>query len=91
MDKKQKAEELLHNLREAIDEALADSPGVLAAMSELEDAGLCPSFSINVAIPPEKVEPPSTEMVTLDGGLVLTQPDESFLRTVGISCRSMNE
>jgi hypothetical protein len=79
-----KTEQLLHNLREAIDAALADSSNILAAMSELEDAGFSPSLSVNIALP-EKVEPPSLELVTFDEGLVLTASDESFLRNLGIA------
>jgi hypothetical protein len=78
MNRNQKAEQLLHNLREAIDEALTDSSSVLAAMCELEDAGLSPSFFVNIA-PPEKIEPSSVELVTYDEGLILTASDESFL------------
>ena len=78
MNRNEKAERLLYNLREAIDEALADSSSVLAAMGELEDAGLCPSFSVDIALPSE-------ELVTYDEGLILTGSDESFLRTLGIT------
>jgi len=84
MNLNQKTKRLLHNLQEAIDEALADSSGVLAAMGELEDAGFSPSFSVNIALP-EKIEPPSVELVTLDEGLILTGSDESFLQTLGIA------
>ncbi len=85
MNWNQKAEKLIHNLREAIEEALADSPGVLAALGQLEDAGYCPSFSVQVAIPPEEIGPPEVELVSFDEGLVLTGSDESFLRALGIS------
>jgi hypothetical protein len=79
-----KAERLLRNLREAIDEALADPSSVLAAMCELEDAGFCPSFSVNVTLA-EWSGSVSVELVTLDEGLILTQSDESFLQTLGIA------
>ena len=84
MNLNQKAKQLLHNLRGAIDEALADSSGVLAAMGELEDAGFSPSFSVNIALS-EKIDPPSVELVTLDEGLILTASDQSFLQTLGIA------
>jgi len=84
MNRNQKAQELLNNLREAIDDAVAESPNVLAAMGELEDAGFCPSFSVSVALPEGK-EPPSIELVTADQGLILTASDDSFLRALGIA------
>jgi hypothetical protein len=84
MNRNQEAEQLLHNLREAIDEALADSSSVLAAMCELEDAGFSPSFSVDVALAEEN-ESPSVELVIWDEGLIITQSDESFLRTLGIT------
>lgn len=79
-----RAKQLLHNLREAIDKALADSSSVLAAMCELEDVGFCPSFSVNVTLA-EWSGSPSVELVTLDEGLILTRSDESFLQTLGIA------
>ena len=84
MNRNQKAEQLLHNLREAIDEALTDSSSVLAVMCELEDAGFCPLFSVNVTLA-EWRGSASVELVTLDEGLILTQSDESFLQTLGIA------
>jgi hypothetical protein len=84
MNTNRKAKQLLHNLRDAIDEALADSSRVLAAMGELEDAGFCPSFSVDVTLPDE-TEWTSVELVSLDEGLILTASDESFLRTLGIA------
>jgi len=84
MNRNQKTEELLHSLREAIDEALADSASVLAAMGELEDAGFCPSFCVHVELP-KRIEQPSVELVTVDEGLILTASDESFLRILGIA------
>jgi len=84
MSPNRKVEEMLRNLREAIDEALADSLSVLAAMGELEDAGFCPSFSVDVMLP-EESELPSMELITYDEALILTVSDESFLRTLGIA------
>jgi len=84
MNRNQKTEELLHSLREAIDEALADPANVLAAMGELEDAGFCPSFSVDITLP-EESELPTVELVTYDEGLILTASDESFLRILGIA------
>ena len=88
MNRKQKAEQLLHNLREAIGEALADSSGVLAAMSELEDAGFSPSFAVDIALP-QQTELPSIQPVTYDEGIILTESDESFLRSLGIAAPAM--
>jgi hypothetical protein len=84
MNQNGKREELLYRLREAIHESLAESLTVLAAMSELEDAGLCPSFSVDITLPEENTSP-SVELVTVDEGLILTASDESFLRTLGIA------
>ena len=84
MSPNRKVGEMLRNLREAIDEALADSLSVLAAMGELEDAGFCPSFSVDVALPDESAFP-TIELVTYDEGIILTASDESFLRTLGIT------
>jgi len=83
MKKKQRAEELLRNLREAIDEALGESHAVAAAIGELEDAGFCPSLCVKVALPAGD-EYATIEAVSLDEGLVLTASDESFLRMLGI-------
>jgi hypothetical protein len=84
MNRNEKTEELLARLRESIEEALAESSSVFAAMSELEDAGLSPSFSVNIALP-EQSALPSIEPVSFDEGLILSASDESFLRTLGIA------
>jgi hypothetical protein len=84
MNLNKKTKQLLCNLRQAIDEALADSSSILAAMSELEDAGFRPSFSVDIVLP-ERIEPPAVELVTLDEGLILTASDESFLQMLGIA------
>jgi len=84
MNRNQSTEQLLHNLHEAIDEAMSESSGVLAAMGELEDAGFCPSFSVDIALP-EESELPTVELVTYDEGIILTESDESFLRTLGVA------
>ncbi len=84
MNPSQKVQELLHNLRAAIDQALADSFSVLAAMGELEDAGFCPSFCVDIALPDER-ELPTVELVTYQEGLILTASDESFLQALGIT------
>jgi len=84
LKRKQKTEQFLRNLREAIDAALADSSGILAAMGELEDLGYNPTFSVDITLP-EESELPSVALVTLDEGLVLTESDEWFLRTLGIA------
>ena len=79
----QDVQRLLHNLREAIHETLAESLEIRAAMAELESAGQCPSFSVDISLPEEK-ELPSVEMVTRDGALLLTARDGQFLRNIGV-------
>ncbi len=79
----QDVQRLLHQLREAIDEALTESPDIRAAMAELESAGHAPSFSIDITLPEQK-ELPSGEVVTRDGALLLTACDGQFLRNIGI-------
>ncbi len=76
-------DELMHALREAIDDALAESPAIAAAMAELEHVGICPSFSVDVALPEDR-EPATLEIVTFDGPLVLTDGDSLFLKDIGI-------
>lgn len=83
MSRNQRNKLLLQNLREAIDQALADSSSVLAAMTELEEAGFTPSFCVNIAVP-EQIDCTS-EIVTVDQELVLTESDDSFLRRLGIT------
>lgn len=83
MNQNRRTEDLLHKLREAIHETLAESLAVLEAMSELEDAGLCPAFSVDITLPEEGA--PSEESVTHAERFVLTASDESFLRTLGIT------
>ena len=84
MNQNPKTEQLLNKLREAIHESLADSLTVLAAMSELEDAGLTPAFSVDITLP-ERNAAPSLQLVNCDEGLILTAADASFLRTLGIT------
>jgi len=79
----QDVQRLLHKLREAIHETLAKSSDIRAMMTELESAGHCPLFSVDITLPEEK-ELPSVEMVTCDGTLVLTALDGQFLRNMGI-------
>ena len=82
-----KLERLLHSLRDAIHGAIGESPEVAEVMAELERAGHCPSFRIDVAVPEEK-EPPTFEPVTPDGPLFLTAADGDFLRNLGIATRA---
>lgn len=95
MNRNRRNQRLLENLREAIDQALADSSSVLAAMSELEDAGLNPSFCVNIAIPEQtddascEIERPSFDIVGVDEESILTESDEAFLRRLGISDEAM--
>jgi len=76
---KQRIAELLQRLQESMDEAIADSPDVAEVMTELENEGVCPSFSVIVNVPD------GLEQVTRDGPLVLTPSDEEFLKDMGIT------
>jgi hypothetical protein len=78
-----KVEKHLNLLREVIHEAIAMSADVAEAMASLEEAGLCPSLSIDVAIPDPELMP-ILELVTRDGPLILTDSDSNFLRNMGI-------
>lgn len=80
MDKNQT--EMLQRLQEAIQDAIAQSYAVGAAMDELERAGICPSLTIDVALP-EQQELPA--FVGRKGRLRLSAGDELFLRSVGIT------
>lgn len=85
-----KIEQLLQSLREAIHDAIGESFGVAAAMSDLEREGHIPSLLIDVSLPPgdappQQKEPPSFELVTPDGPLILTEADGDFLRNLGIA------
>jgi hypothetical protein len=82
-----KIEEMLHTLREAIDEAIADSPDVGAIMADLEHAGICPSFSVDVALPAARASA-SLEVVRTDGPLILNAEDDEFLKDLGIHVAS---
>ena len=84
MNLSKQAEQLLHQLHEAIDEAIADSLNVLTAMSELENEGFSPSYFVEVSLL-EKGEPISVDAVIVSEGLVLTGSDEFFLRSLGIT------
>lgn len=78
-----KLDRLLKSLRDAIDEAIADSPTVAAVMAELERAGISPSLLVDVAVPKVQ-EPALNEVVRQDGPLQLTACDEELLRDMGI-------
>ena len=77
-------EKRLNFLRDVINDVIALSPDVAAAMADLEKAGLCPSLMIDVAVP-EPEDLPILELVTRDGPLVLTDSDSDFLRNLGIA------
>jgi len=77
-------QQMLQSLREAIHEALADSPGIAAAMAELEREGRSPTFRVDVALP-EETDVSSPDLVYCDGQLALTSFDEDFLRNMGIA------
>lgn len=70
-------QKLLHTLREAIHDALADSTEVIEAMAALDRAGQSPTFSVDVKLEEEIV--PRHE-----GELSLTAEDEEFLRSLRI-------
>jgi len=76
-------EQLLNEIREAIDGALAESLPLEKAMQELERRGVSPSLSVDVMLG-EARPSPSMEFVTFDEGLILTTSDEVFLRSLGI-------
>ena len=78
----QKIKELLHILREAIHEAVAESLDVAQAMAELEREGCCPTFSVDVALADG---PPTPQEETFDEALVLTADDEHFLRSIKVA------
>ena len=85
-----KIEQLLQSLREAIHDAIGESFGVAAAMSDLEREGHIPSLLIDVSLPQadataQPKEAPSMELVTPDGPLFLTESDGDFLRDLGIA------
>lgn len=71
--------DLLHRLREAIHEALADSTQVVEAMAALDRAGQSPSFYVDVKL---EEEPPCP--IPTNGELDLTPEDEEFLRSLRI-------
>lgn len=80
----QKIEELLHILREAIHEAVAESWDVAQAMAELEQAGRCPAFSVDVVLVDEP-QSPQLEEEAFGEALVLTADDQQFLRSIKIA------
>lgn len=75
---------MMQSLREAIHEAIADSPSIAAAMAELEREGHVPAFSVDVTLPEERVAD-SGEVITCTGELMLTATDADFLRDIGIA------
>ena len=77
-----KTDELLHKLREAIHEAIAESWDVAQAMAELEEEGCCPTFSVDVALADGT---PTPQEETFDEALVLTADDEHFLRSIKVA------
>lgn len=70
-------ERLLHTLREAIHDALAESSDIVAAMAALERAGRCPTFAVDVTLDDEQL--PREEST-----LALTTEDEQFLKSLKI-------
>jgi hypothetical protein len=77
-------DELLHILREAIHEAVAESLDVAQAMAELEQAGRCPAFSVDVMLVDEP-RSPQNEEGAFGETLVFTADDQQFLRSINIA------
>jgi hypothetical protein len=97
-------ERLLSSLREAIHEAIGESPKVASVLAELECEGHSPSFLVDVGLPEgvltekeiahlekdSERELPVLELVTRDGPLILTASDQGFLRDLGIVTPASN-
>ena len=81
---KNKIDELVHKLRDAMHEALATSCGVAEAMAELEQEGHCPTLLVDVSLAEESVAPPN-EVGPFGEGLVLNDYDQQFLRAIKVA------
>jgi hypothetical protein len=76
---------LLDALQQSINEAILESNDVAAAMAALKRTGMCPVFSIEVALeaPVPAAEPVAPSTLTEE--LVLSDADVEFLAAIGIS------
>jgi hypothetical protein len=84
---------LLSALRQAVNEAILGSHDVNAALAALGRTGACPSLSVDVSLQDpagedqvdERVIQPKDAPITQPGELVLTEEDEEFLQSLGIT------
>ena len=80
---------LLTALRQAVNEAILGSHDVNAALAALSRTGRCPSLSVDVALENpsrDECEDESPDVQSMQTGqLVLTESDEEFLQSLGIS------
>ena len=85
--RKRLRDELIRKLREAIDETLAMSFPVVEALADLDEAGFCPALHVDITLADDAEEPHVSEQqgASAREQLALTQDDDSFLRTLGIS------
>jgi hypothetical protein len=95
---------LLSALRQAVNEAILGSYDVNAALAAISRTGRCPSLSVDVALEcgaahedtyPKAGQPWADEPVQVQnlqpGELVLTEIDEEFLQSLGISVEASTE
>jgi hypothetical protein len=86
---KQEIMRLLDALREAIHEAICESPAIAETMAELEGQGLTPEFSVGVTLPPEQgVQLLGDEQGAEHYSMCLNEFDQAFLRDIGITVAS---
>jgi hypothetical protein len=78
---------LLSALRQAVNEAILGSHDVNAALAAISRTGRCPSLSVDVALEcPSREDFAAEDQGRQDGQPhVLTQSDEEFLQSLGIS------
>jgi hypothetical protein len=97
---------LLSALRQAVNEAILGSHDVNAALAAISRTGRCPSLSVDVALesPPrneredespdhgrEQAAEPVGVQSLQPGELTLTESDEEFLQSLGISVETSSE
>jgi hypothetical protein len=85
---------LLSALRQAVNEAILGSHDVNAALAALSRAGRCPSLAVDVSLEDQSLETKGNHDSQFEdqvgrrpvsGQLNLTQADEGFLQSLGIS------
>ncbi len=81
---------LLSALRQAVNEAILGSHDVNAALAALGRTGACPSLSVDVSLQDPAGEGQAHEGAIQPNGaqpgdLVLTEEDEEFLQSLGIT------